>query len=259
MAHVGEELALGAARLLGGVPRLDELGLARAELLRALLDLLLDRLTRLLELGLAEGDLPHLDDALEAGAEEHRVLEEDPARVLEPAPVALRRDPEDGEREVDAAQDVVDGDDDGRREEDLPVAVEGDEGERAEDVEVCLDPAAREVDEERRHHHLGGGDHVARDRPALAQDRDRDREERDRPSEEDRGEDVDVDRRLGPAPRPGRDEERRRDRPDPLEDHETGEQTVGLAAHSENVLGEERLGARREGRAGPVHEPLSSS
>jgi hypothetical protein len=41
-----------------------------------------------------------------------------------------------------------------RGDEDRPVAVDGQERQRPEDVEVGLDPAAREVDQKRRGHHL---------------------------------------------------------------------------------------------------------
>ena len=45
---------------------------------------------------------------------------------------------------------MVGRDDDRAAHEHAPVAVERQEGERPEDVEVGLDPAARDVDQERR-------------------------------------------------------------------------------------------------------------
>ena len=58
----------------------------------------------------------------------------------------------------DAADEVVGRDDDRGRHEHAPVAIEGEEGERAEDVEVGLDAPAGEVDQQRRPQHLRDGD-----------------------------------------------------------------------------------------------------
>jgi hypothetical protein len=60
-----------------------------------------------------------------------------------------------------AAEEVI-GHHDGRADDqDLPVAVEGQEGERAEDVEMGLDSPAGQVDQQRADEHLGDGHDVA--------------------------------------------------------------------------------------------------
>ena len=108
-------------------------------------------------------------DALPAGPDQEDVLEDDPAGVLQPAPVARRR----ARRRPTAARssprsEVVGGDDRRGGDQHAPVAVEGQEGQRAEDVEVRLDAAAGQVDQQGAHEHLADGDGVARRTPRRA-------------------------------------------------------------------------------------------
>ena len=57
---------------------------------------------------------------------------------------------------------MIQGHDDRRGHQHAPVAIDREEGERAEDVEMRLDPAAAQVDEQGAHEHLGGRDDVSR-------------------------------------------------------------------------------------------------
>jgi hypothetical protein len=114
---------------------------------------------------------------------------------------------------------MVCGDDGGGRDEHPPVAVEREERERAEDVEVGLDAAAREMYEQRRHQHLPGGYRVARRGRAGVAQRERDRQQVDRAAEKDRRPDVEVNLTRLPDPGARRDDARRDDARDPLQDH----------------------------------------
>jgi hypothetical protein len=73
------------------------------------------------------GDVAHLAHAAPDGDEEEGVLEENPARVFEPAPVAHREHAVDRLRPEHAAQEVIRGDDYGGRNEHPPVPVECEE------------------------------------------------------------------------------------------------------------------------------------
>jgi hypothetical protein len=89
--------------------------------------------------------------------------------VLDPAKVALGDDAEDRERPPNSANEVVSGDDDGGRDDHVPVLVEREEGERAEDVKVGFEPAAGEVDQQGGPHHLCHRDDMAGERRAWHQ------------------------------------------------------------------------------------------
>ncbi len=116
--------------------------------------LALDPREEVLQLGLTRGHGAHLAGRSEARDDEDGVLEDDPTGVLEPAPGARRRDAEDRPWPEDAAEVVVERDDGRGGEHDPRVAVDGQEGERAEDVEVSLDPPAREVNQQGPEEHL---------------------------------------------------------------------------------------------------------
>ncbi len=64
-------------------------------------------------------------------------------------------------RPEDAAQHVIERDHHRCRNQDAPVAIEGEERERSEDVKVRLDASAGQVDEQRAHQHLRDGNRVA--------------------------------------------------------------------------------------------------
>ena len=123
--------------------------LALRKLMGALLDRLLDDLVRGLELGLTPGDAAHLRNALDAGPNEKDVLERYPPRVLQPTPAARRENAVDGLGPEYPSQEVIEGDHQRRRDEDAPIPVEREKRQRSEHVEVRLDPAACEVNEER--------------------------------------------------------------------------------------------------------------
>src|SRR5207237_7263878 len=109
-----------------------------------------------------------------------------------------REQPVDRLRPVDAAQEVVGGYEERGGHEDLPVAIEGEEGERAEDVEVGLDPAAGEMDQQGRHEHLPRRDGVPCERPSGPAYGEDGRKRRDRTAEEYGGPDVKVGEAPGP-------------------------------------------------------------
>ena len=108
------------------------------------------------------GRLAHFRDAAQARHDEEQIFEDDPRRVFEPAPLAGDEHAIHRLRPEDAAQHVIERDDDGGRNQDAPVTIESEERQRAEDVEVRLDAAAGQVDQQRAHQHLRDGDDVAR-------------------------------------------------------------------------------------------------
>ena len=105
------------------------------------------------------------------GDDEEDVLEDDPRRVLQPAPLAGDQHAVHRLRPEDPAQHVIQRDDDGRRNQHAPVAIEREKRERAEHVEVRFDAAAGEMDQQRAHQHLRRRNRVARGRQARPQQR----------------------------------------------------------------------------------------
>jgi hypothetical protein len=245
VAHVREELGLGARRVFRGVARFGELRGARV-------DLPFDVRVGELELGAAERDLVHLSAAAPAHVDEEDVLEDDPPRVLEPAPVARREHPEHRFGPVRAAQRVIERDDQRRAHEHAGVAVEGQEGQRSEDVEVRLDASSAEVDEERRAQRLADRDRVAREVRARAEEHEQHRSERDRTAEVDGEIHVDVGLADGADPGQGCEPEGRADRREPLHAEEPGEEPIGRAVPRGLLLREQVPRACRDPRLGPL-------
>ena len=90
------------------------------------------------------------------------VFEDDPRRVFQPSPLTRDQYTVDRLRPEDAAQEVIQGHNDGRWNQHPPVAIEGEKGERTEHVEVRFDAAARQMDQQRAHQHLCDRDREAR-------------------------------------------------------------------------------------------------
>ena len=148
---------------------------------------------------------------------------------------------------------MVEGDDGRGRDQDAPVAVEGQEGQGAEDVEVGLDPPPAEVDQQRTHEHLPGRDDVSGDdlaRPGQGQGH---RQGGDRPAQQQRRPDVDMDLAGSPRPGPGGDQQGDEDRREPLESDQPGEQGVGAAKDGVPMLAEQRPRPAPSPRA--AHDP----
>ena len=112
---------------------------------------LLPRPNLLLERGRAVRRLPHLGEAADARHHEKDVFEDHPGRVLQPPPLAGRHDAVHRLWPEIAAQHVIERDDDRGRNENPPITIEGQEGQRAEHVKVRFDAPACEMDEERAH------------------------------------------------------------------------------------------------------------
>jgi len=58
---------------------------------------------------------------------------------------------------------MIASDDDARRDQDAPIAVESKEGERAENMEMSFDSTAGQVNQQTAHKHLSDANDVARD------------------------------------------------------------------------------------------------
>ena len=120
------------------------------------------------------------------------ILEDDPGGMLEPAPLAGDQHSVDRLRPEVAAQHVIERDDDGGRNEDTPVAVDREEGKRAEDVEMRFDAAAGQVNQQRAHQHLRDGNRVARRGLTRTEHAEHRREQTDRAAQKHRSPDVHV-------------------------------------------------------------------
>ena len=189
--------------------------------------------------------LAHLHGAPEAGDDEEDVFEDDPGRVLHPAPIARDQHAVHRLRPEDPAQHVVERDDHRRRNQHAPVAVEREERERSEDMKVGLDSSAGQVNEQRAHQHLRDGDRVARRGLARSQNGEERREHADEAAEHDGRPDVQVDRADGAGPRQRRHPHREDDAGDPLKAHQPGKQPICAPVDIALVLVEERVGAAR--------------
>jgi hypothetical protein len=93
--------------------------------------------------------LVELTVAFHTIVDEEDVDEDDPAGVLEEAPPLRVADPIDRLRPYDASAEVIGGDQQRRGDQQLGVAIEGQERERPEDVKVRLDASTGQVDEQR--------------------------------------------------------------------------------------------------------------
>ena len=134
---------------------------------------------------------------------------------------------------------MIQGYNDGGRNQDAPVAIEREEGQRSEDMEVSLDAPAGQMDEQGAHQHLGDGDRIARRRPARSNERQQGREQTDRAAHDDRGPDVHMRTTDGTGPGERRHPEREEDAQDPLEAHQAGKQSVGLPVDVSLICREE--------------------
>jgi len=128
--------------------------------------------------GLLVGDAPFFGEGLSAGEEEEDDFEEDPASVFEEAPPFGVAITVDGFGEVVSTDEMIDSPDESGGDEDFPIPIEGEEGERAEDVEMGFDAATGEVDDHGRGEHLSDGDAVAGEDAAGIAKGKNDREER---------------------------------------------------------------------------------
>jgi hypothetical protein len=210
--------------------------LAGAQFLRALPHLPLDELVAGFDLGPPPRHLTRRLQAPADGHEQEAVLERHPARVLEGPPRGRREHPEDRLGPKDPPEEMIERDDHRPCDEDLPVAVEGEEGQRAEHVEVGLDAPAGEVDEQGRREHLPSRDNVTRQCATWAQHHEQDGERRDDATDDYRGVDVDVRLTIRARPRPGRNPERGGDGRHPLAHHQRGEEAVGAVSQRRLLL-----------------------
>ena len=98
--------------------------------------------------------------------DQDHVFENDPHCVFDPAVVTFGDDAEHGQRPPDAADEMIGRDDEGGGNQHVPILVKRQKGQRAEDMKVGFDSAARQVDEERGPQHLRDGNDMARERGA---------------------------------------------------------------------------------------------
>ena len=229
--------------------------LGLAESLVALAELLV----RLLERGQSARALPHQPGARRHRGQEEDVFEGDPAGVLEPAPAARVRDSVNRFRPEQASQQVIRRNDQAADEDRLGVAVEGKERQGPEDVEMGLDPPARQVDEENRREHLAYGDTLAgHERPRLSKNED-DGENGNQAAQNDGGPDVRMKARGKALPAPRRRPYRERHAEQPLRRHEHEKEPVGLLVAPAALMLQDRRRPNLEGvilfrRA--IHRPL---
>ena len=172
-AHADFQFVLGGAQFLldalAFVVLAAEVAVALGELGGAFADGALDAGARIFDLGLAFGQGVHRLVAPDAAEDQENVLEHHPGDVFKRAPSGVGRPhAEHGRRPVHPAHELVGRHHDRRRHQHAPVAVERQERQRAENVEVHLRPAAREMDEQPREQHLPDGHGVTGQRPMRA-------------------------------------------------------------------------------------------
>src|SRR5579872_3562365 len=97
------------------------------------------------------GNFPCFPYAQDTSVNQEQILEYHPTGVLHPAPWTGGWHPKNRLCPIAAAQKMIDGNDRRRRYQHLPISVECQERQRAEDVEVRFDTAASEVNQESRH------------------------------------------------------------------------------------------------------------
>ena len=236
MAHVRQELGLQPGAFERRVARALELDLEAL----LLADLLAKMASPDLQIGRALRDAPHFADTPLPRGDEDDVFEDHPARMFQPSPGTGDEDAIDRLRPVETSRKVIDGHDQRRGHEHAPVAIERQKRERHEDMEVRLDPASREMNQEYRHEHLADGHRVACRGPARLQERQCDRIGRDDPAKQDRQPDVQMRPALRAGPRPRRDPQCRGDGAEPLDDHQRGEEPIGVAADLQVLFMEDR-------------------
>ena len=149
----------------------------------------------------------------------------------------------DGLGPEQAAQELVPHHGQRGGEQHLPVPVEGQEGQRAEDVEVRLDAAAREVDEQPRPEHLADGHPMPREGRARPQPHQRHGKDGQHPAEGQRHEQLALHPARMALRRLGREQHRDDDGHQPLAHHQPGQEAIHPAPHRFLVLGEEPGGA----------------
>ncbi len=167
----------------------------------------------------------------EARVDEHRVHEDDPEQVLQQPPPLRLRGAVEGLGPQPAAHVHVQQRHGAAGEQHPPVPVEGQEGQRAEQVEVRLDAATGQVNEQRapqqlRHGHPVPGEHGTGAHPHQGE-----REGGERPAQQQGGEQV-LPRHLGPAlPQVLGEEERQGNGEQPLAHRQADEQPVHPPVH----------------------------
>ena len=123
----------------------------------------------------------------------------------------------------------------------LRIAVHREEGQRSEDVEVGLDAAAGEMDQEGADGHLADRDDMTGQWPPGRGVGQVGGQHADQSADHDRDPDVGMDRRLVARPREGRDGKRQHDGEDPLRQQQEREHAIGLDAEALVVVGDEGL------------------
>lgn len=129
-----------------------------------------------------------------------------------------------------------------------PIAVKGEKCEGAKDVEMRFNAAAREVNEEGRHQHLGDGDGVARRRSPGPSGGDDGRVEREDPAEKEGRPHVEMHGEVRTGPGAGRDDEGEDEARKPFKGEETDKKAIDEAEVFAASLVKE--GARAGGQSG---------
>ena len=136
---------------------------------------------------------------------------------------------------------VIDEHHEGRGHQHLRIAVRREEGQRSEDVEVGLDAAAGEMDQEGADGHLADRDDMAGQWPPRRGVGQIGGQRADQSADHDRDPDVRMDRRPVPGPREGRDGGGQDDGEDPLRQQQEREHPIGLDAQAPVVVRDEGL------------------
>ena len=230
MAHIRQENAFRAVGLLGRILGLVKFGIHPFQLRPA------------------PCVIPQVFDSLPAGNNQKHVLEDNPRRVFQPPPRTGDDNPEDRLRPVHAANEMVDGHNQRGRNQQGPIAIESEKGERPEDMEMRLNPSPADVDKERGKQHLGDSDDMPRHKPPRELPREEDRRNGEHASEDDGKPHMNVNGALRPFPRLRGQQQGRHDSSQPLQNHQGREKTVRAAEDPLPLLLKNLLAVRGECR-----------
>src|SRR5580692_8824295 len=132
--------------------------------------------------------------------EKENILEEHPARVLNPAERVRSHRPEYRLRPIGAAQEMIKCHYNRCRDKHAPVPIKGEKREGAKNLEMGFYPSSGEVDQQCGCKHLSHGDDMAGNRLPRTQKNQQDRESGNGTSKEDRGKEMKMDRTDGSNP-----------------------------------------------------------
>ena len=184
-----------------------------------------------LVLKLLFADITHLTARYEAGPDEHHVLENDPARVFQRPPRCAESDSVNGLRIPQPTEQMVNGHNYRGRREDPPIPIAREKRQRPEDVEMCFNPSAGQMNQQTGKANLADGHGLTSQRLARQPPDQYHGKETEYSAQQDRGINVRMHRTNRSAPGARRDDDGEQNPHYPLHGHQDEEQPVNAPVH----------------------------